>query len=139
MAVFLSAALVLAVAAPGTLPAAPPRPNILFFLADDLGYNEASFVNSSRGIVQPNLDRLSEEGVVLLSYYTAPMCSPARSALLTGRYITRLGTQANTIAGNAPWGVSLDETLLPQVCALLPWPIARCNCTILEYCRSHSM
>lgn len=33
---------------------------------------------------------------------------------MTGRYITRLGTQANTLAANAPWGIDLGETMLPQ-------------------------
>ena len=93
----------------------PSRPNLLFVLADDLGYNEAGFMNSTRGLVTPHLDALAAEGVVLTCYITAPMCSPARSSLLTGRYITRLGTQANTIAANAPWGLSLNETLLPQL------------------------
>ena len=71
-------------------------------------------MNASRGLRTPHLDRLASSGIVLENYYVAPMCSPTRSATLTGRYITRLGTQANTLACNAPWGLSLKETLLPQ-------------------------
>lgn len=73
------------------------RPNILFLLADDLGYNELGFMNASRGLLTPHLDSLAREGVVLKNYYVQPICSPTRSALMTGRYPLRLGTQANVI------------------------------------------
>jgi arylsulfatase A-like enzyme len=43
-----------------------------------------------------------------------PMCSPTRSATMSGRYTIRLGTQSNTLAVNAPWGINLNETFLPQ-------------------------
>lgn len=71
-------------------------------------------MNSTRSLRTPHLDRLAATGVVLLEYRVAPMCSPTRSATMTGRYITRLGTQGNTLAVNAPWGISLEETMLPQ-------------------------
>lgn len=43
-----------------------------------------------------------------------PICSPTRSALMTGRYTIRLGTQANVIFWDTPWGVPLNETFLSQ-------------------------
>jgi arylsulfatase A-like enzyme len=91
-----------------------PQPNIVFILADDLGYNELNFMNSTRGIQTPALDVLAQSGVVMKNYYVQPICSPTRSALMTGRYTTRLGTQSNVIFWDNPWGIALNETFIPQ-------------------------
>ena len=80
----------------------------------DLGYNEMGFQNASRGLVTPNLDKLAHGGVRLSQYYVQPICSPTRSALMTGRYTIRLGTQSNVIWWDSPWGVPLNETFLPE-------------------------
>merc|ERR1719163_282667 len=89
-------------------------PDILFILADDLGYNEMGFMNSTRGLITPNLDELAAAGVVLKNYYVQPICSPTRSALMTGRYTIRLGTQSNVIFWDTPWAIDRNETFLPQ-------------------------
>ena len=83
--------------APVAASAAAPPKAIVFILCDDLGYNEFGFRNSSRGLITPNVDALARGGVELTAYYTNPLCSPTRSALLTGRYNHRLGTQANVV------------------------------------------
>eukprot|EP01062_Namystynia_karyoxenos_P009373 TRINITY_DN13324_c0_g2_i1.p2 TRINITY_DN13324_c0_g2~~TRINITY_DN13324_c0_g2_i1.p2 ORF type:complete len:559 (+),score=164.65 TRINITY_DN13324_c0_g2_i1:78-1754(+) len=90
-------------------------PDILFILADDLGYNELGFMNGTRGLITPNLDKLAQGGVALHNYYVQPICSPTRSAFMTGRYTVRLGTQSNVIYWDTPWGIALNETFLPQV------------------------
>jgi arylsulfatase A-like enzyme len=64
--------------------------------------------------VTHNLDKLAFEGVILKNYYVQPICSPTRSALMTGRYTIRLGTQSNVIYWDTPWGVPANETFLPQ-------------------------
>ncbi|MEV0621016.1 arylsulfatase [Nonomuraea sp. NPDC050404] len=62
----------------------PTRPNILLILADDLGWGEIGS-NGQRLISTPNLDRLAAEGVQFKTAYSgAPLCAPARCALLTG-------------------------------------------------------
>ena len=94
--------------------AAASAPDIIFVLADDLGFNEVGFQNASRGLVTPELDRLAGEGVILTQYYVQPICSPTRSALMTGRYTGRLGTQSNVIYWDTPWGVALEETFLAE-------------------------
>ena len=94
--------------------ATPPKPDVVFILADDLGYNEVGFMNASRGIQTPHLDALAGSGVVLKNYYVAPICSPTRSALMTGRYTIRLGTQSNVIFWDTPWGVSLSESFISE-------------------------
>ena len=68
---------------------AAQRPNILFVLADDLGWNDVGFHGSE--IETPYLDQLAESGVVLDQHYVTPVCSSTRAALLSGRYPSRFG------------------------------------------------
>ncbi len=63
-----------------------PRPNIVFILADDLGYGDLACYGRE-DIATPNLDQLASQGVRFTSHYAnGPECSPTRTALLTGRY-----------------------------------------------------
>jgi len=64
-------------------------PNILVMVADDLGWNGVSYHNSK--MTTPNLAKLAKEGVQLERFYGYPVCSPARSALLTGMMPRRFG------------------------------------------------
>ncbi|MGE4489860.1 MAG: sulfatase-like hydrolase/transferase [Kiritimatiellales bacterium] len=84
------------------------KPNILFILADDLGYGDlACFGNDA--VRTPNLDRLAREGVSLIQHYSAsPLCAPARAALLTGRYNHRTG------AVDVPSNRGLDRIALSE-------------------------
>lgn len=58
------------------------RPNILIFLADDLGWADVGYHGSQ--IETPAIDRLAREGVKLERFYATPICSPTRAALMTG-------------------------------------------------------
>ena len=109
------AALLMAVVA--CLPAAaalaqPSKPNILFIVADDLGWKDVGFHGSD--IRTPNLDRLAAEGTRLEQFYAQPMCTPTRAALMTGRYPLRYGLQTAVIPAGATYGLATDEWLLPQ-------------------------
>ncbi len=89
----LCAALVFVVqaSAPKWLPANEDRPNIIFMLADDLGYADLGCFGSPV-IKTPNIDRLASQGVQLRQCYAAsPNCSPARTGILTGRSPYRVG------------------------------------------------
>lgn len=69
--------------APGLLPALTPT-NVVFILADDLGYGEVGF-NGQQKILTPNLDRMAREGMVLSRHYSGnAVCAPSRAVLLTG-------------------------------------------------------
>ena len=68
-----------------------PRPNIIFILSDDVGWNEQSF-NGGPAEITPNLGRLADEGLKLTQFYTHAVCAPTRSAFLTGRYSFRTWT-----------------------------------------------
>lgn len=84
------------------LSAAERPPNILFIVADDLGYGELG-AYGGKEIPTPHLDRLAAEGTRFTQgYVTASYCAPSRAALMTGRYQTRFGYESNpTGAQNA--------------------------------------
>src|SRR5712664_2121595 len=67
-----------------------PKPNIVFILADDLGYADVSCYGQ-RDYATPNIDRLAIEGLRFTQGYSnSPDCSATRTALITGRYQYRL-------------------------------------------------
>ena len=67
------------------------RPNVVFILADDLGYGDLGCYGAP-DIRTPNLDRLARDGVRFTDFYAnGPLCSPTRCGFLTGRYQQRLG------------------------------------------------
>ncbi|RWN33508.1 MAG: sulfatase [Mesorhizobium sp.] len=88
------------------------RPNIVYIVADDMGWADAGFHDSD--IATPNLDKLAQEGARLEQFYAQPMCTPTRAALMTGRYPLRYGLQTGVIPGAGTYGVPTDEYLLPQ-------------------------
>ena len=93
-----------------TLPLAVyARPNIVFILADDLGWNDVGYHDSE--IKTPNIDSLAEDGLNLDRYYAFPMCSPTRAAFLTGRSPIRLGI-VSPIGPRG--GLPLQEHLLSE-------------------------
>jgi uncharacterized sulfatase len=78
--------------------AEPLRPNLVVILADDLGYGDLG-VQGSRAIETPHIDRLAAEGMRLTQFYSsAPVCSPSRAGLLTGRYPLRSGIMTALVA-----------------------------------------
>ena len=66
------------------------RPNIVMIVADDLGYNDISSINS-QGINTPAIDQLAKEGVLFTRHYADSVCAPSRVGLLTGREPERSG------------------------------------------------
>ena len=86
------------------------KPNIIFFLIDDLGYADCGF-NGGKEILTPNIDKLAKDGAVLESHYVQPVCSPTRAALMTGRYPTRTGVYT-VVRPHAQWGLPLSERTL---------------------------
>jgi len=110
---FLTLNLLLATAvglSAGSSTDAVKRPNILFIIADDIGWKDVGFHGSD--IQTPNLDRLAAGGVVLNQFYSLPMCTPTRACVMTGRYPFRYGLQTGVIPTGQTYGLSTDERTL---------------------------
>lgn len=66
------------------------RPNFIVIVTDDQGYGDVGYAGNEE-IISPNLDAMATASLRLDRYYTAPVCSPTRASILTGRYPTRVG------------------------------------------------
>ena len=93
------------------------KPNILFMLADNLGYGELGVYGGgpTRGAPTPRIDKLASEGLRLTNMNMEAQCTPSRSAILTGRYAIRSGTHSVPFGGVADgltqWEVTMAESL----------------------------
>lgn len=86
------------------------RPNIVVLYADDLGYGDLSCYGSR--IPTPNIDRMAAEGVRFTDFCSASsVCSPARAALLSGRYPVRTGI-TGVLGPDDPGGIPATEVTL---------------------------
>jgi arylsulfatase A-like enzyme len=88
------------------------KPNIIYILADDLGWQDVGFHGSD--IKTPNIDALAQTGARLEQFYVQPMCTPTRAAFLTGRYPFRYGLQTLVIPASMSYGLPTDEWLMSQ-------------------------
>ncbi len=68
------------------------KPNIVFIIADDLGFNDAGYHGST--LKTPSIDALAANGVALDQHYAMPTCTPTRVGIMTGRYPSRYGVTA---------------------------------------------
>src|SRR4249920_1794316 len=91
---------------------ADDHPNIVYILADDLGWKDVGFHGGS--IRTPNLDRLAASGAVLNALYAQPFSTQTRAALMTGRYPMRYGLQTMSIMPSSRFGLPVEERTLAQ-------------------------
>ncbi len=101
------------------------RPNIIFLLADDLGWSDVGWHGDE--IKTPNLDRLAAAGAKLEAFYVQPVCSPTRAALMTGRYPMRHGLQVGVVRPWASYGLPLEERTLPAALREADYVTAICG------------
>ncbi|MFQ3322867.1 MAG: arylsulfatase A [Pseudomonadales bacterium] len=95
--------------------AANPKPNIIVILADDLGYGDISSFGAT-DIATPRIDQLANEGVKFTQFYSAaPVCTPSRAGLLTGRLSARMGIshvfREDATDGMPPSEITIAEQL----------------------------
>src|SRR5436190_22925324 len=88
------------------------KPNVVFIITDDCGYNDFGF-QGAKDIKTPHIDALAKQSVRFTNaYVTAPVCSASRAGLITGRYQERHSFDATTPPGG---GVSMSEPLISEV------------------------
>jgi arylsulfatase A-like enzyme len=95
----------------------PARPNIIWIMADDLGFADLSFTGQ-RAFTTPNIDRIGREGLFLRqSYANSAVCSATRTGLITGRYQYRLpvGLEEPVGTGNEQVGLDPQHPTLPSL------------------------
>src|SRR5271169_4622157 len=93
---------------------ATTRPNIVFILADNVGWGDFSCYGGS--IPTPRIDKLASEGIRFNNYTVESQCTPSRTAILTGRQSVRCGTfrvpyPGEGKSGLAPWEYTIAELL----------------------------
>ncbi len=88
------------------------QPNIVFIVADDLGWGDVGWHDSE--IKTPHLDALANRGARLEAHYVQPVCTPTRAALMTGRYPIRHGLQTGVVRPWAQYGLPLEEQTLAE-------------------------
>ncbi len=86
----------------GSLAAAATKPNIVYIMADDLGYGDVQCLNPKRGKIKtPHLDQLASQGMTFTDAHSgSSVCTPTRYGLLTGRYAWRSRLQSGVLEGS---------------------------------------
>ncbi|MFP4367876.1 MAG: sulfatase-like hydrolase/transferase, partial [Bacteroidales bacterium] len=79
---------------------APPKPNIIVIMADDMGYSDIGSFGGE--IPTPNIDRLAENGIRFTQFYNGGRCCPTRASLLTGLYAHQAGVGAMVTPTDRP-------------------------------------
>lgn len=101
----------------GVLPAtAADKPNVVYVLADDLGYGDVGCYNPKSKIPTPYIDQLAKEGMRFTDAHSpSAVCTPTRYALLTGRYAWRTRLQRNVIGPFSPPLIAVKQLTVPTM------------------------
>jgi arylsulfatase A-like enzyme len=92
------------------------RPNIVFILADDMGYGDPGCYNPASKIPTPNLDRLAAEGIRFTDAHSpSAVCTPSRYGILTGRYCWRTWLQRGVVGGYTPPLIEPDRVTVASL------------------------
>ena len=87
------------------------KPNVILLMADDLGYGDVGFTGNKK-IITPHLDQMSKSGITFTNFYAAaPLCSPTRASVLTGRSPFRQGIFAAHTGAMRPAEKTIAELL----------------------------
>jgi len=94
----------------------PDKPNIVFIMADDLGYGDISCYNKESKIHTPNADALASQGVRFTDAHSpSAVCSPTRYGVLTGRYCWRTRLKRNVLSGFSRPLISREQTTVAEL------------------------
>jgi len=98
------------------LPAAQRYPNIVYILADDLGYGDPRCYNPDSKIPTPNIDRLATQGVRFTDAHSpSAVCTPTRYGILTGRYCWRSRLKSGVLSGYDPALIEPGRLTVPAM------------------------
>ncbi len=89
------------------------RPNIVFIMADDMGYGDLGCYGAT-DIKTPHIDSICKQGVKFTDFHVHPRCTPTRGALLTGCYANRTGV-SRVIYANDAFGINSAERTFPEL------------------------
>ena len=112
LAVLLLAALVPSLGRTAESP--PAKPNILLVMTDDQGYWDTGATGNPH-IDTPHIDRLAADGTQFRRYYAAPVCSPTRAGMMTGRYYLRTGLYNTRFGGDSLGRAEITVAQLLQI------------------------
>lgn len=113
LCLFLCLLLCVVILPPKFTTAAKRRPNIIFILADDLGYGDLGSYGQKK-IKTPNLDRMAQAGIRFTSFYAgSPVCAPSRASLMTGLHQGHAFVRGNTTLKPVPGQSGQAATRLP--------------------------
>ncbi|WP_411827512.1 sulfatase family protein [Luteolibacter sp. AS25] len=92
------------------------RPNIVYILADDMGYGDVQILNPERGkIPTPNMDQVARDGMIFTdAHTTSSVCTPTRYGIITGRYNWRSELQWHVLDGYGLPLIHTDRTTVPS-------------------------
>ena len=98
-----------------SVPANAEKPNIIYILADDMGYGDVSYCNPESKIPTPNIDRLGREGLRFTDAHTnSSVCTPTRYGILTGRYCWRTYKKSGVLHGHSDLLIASDRETVPS-------------------------
>jgi arylsulfatase A-like enzyme len=111
---FLASLTVVSAALAQQAPPAAAKPNVLLIITDDVGYGDIGGYGAL-DIKTPNIDSLARDGTKLTDFYAAPMCTPTRAALISGRYQQRVRLERAISPGPQEEGLPVTGRSLPQL------------------------
>ena len=99
-----------------TTAAAVDKPNIVYILADDMGYGDVQALNPEGKIKTPHLDAMVEKGMHFTDAHTSSsVCTPTRYGILTGRYNWRTRLKSGVLWGYSSHLISTDRLTVPKL------------------------
>ncbi len=92
------------------------KPNVIYILADDMGYGDVSALNQNCGFKTPNLDNMVKDGIAFSdAHSTSAVCTPSRYAIMTGRYNWRSKLKSGVLGGYSTPLIEKDRTTVAQM------------------------
>ncbi len=92
------------------------KPNIVYILADDLGYGDVQYFNKDGKIPTPNINSMADNGVVFTDAHTSSaVCTPTRYGILTGRYNWRTSLKSGVLNGYSKALIKENRTTIASM------------------------